>query len=270
MTALGMASPQADVIARYVTRARRRRVRRLLVRLAILAIILGGWEIVGRSTSKLFLVPFSESLAAAFDAELIGAWGTSLRAFALGYVLAAVSGVGIGLFMGRFRLAEWALNPYLTIILAAPMVALIPIFIILFGFSLASRVAIVFSFSFVYIAVNTLAGTKAVQPELSEMAAAFRLTEWQRFRWIILPGAAPLIMTGLRLGFGRATIGMLLSEMLLLAVGIGGALIESSNTFDTASVLGIVLMLLAFSWTGGSIIEALDRRINRWQRRNRS
>lgn len=257
-----------SVIAAYVARARKRRVRRLVTRLLILGLILGGWEIVGRSTSRLFLVPFSESLAATVDPEVLAAWGTSLQAFVVGYGLAAVCGIVVGLVMGRFRTAEWGLNPYLTILLAAPMVALIPIFIIIFGFSLAARVAIVFSFTFVYIAINTLAGAKSIPRELSEMSTAFRLTEWQRLRWIVVPGAAPLIMTGLRLGFGRATIGMLLSEMLLLAVGIGGQLIESSNRFDTAGVLGIVLMLLAFSWTGGTVIEAIDRRMNRWERRS--
>jgi NitT/TauT family transport system permease protein len=267
MTAVAAPAARSTILAGYVARTRRRRTRRFLTRLAILVIIIGGWEIIGRSTSRLFLVPFSEAVAATFDPDKFSAWATSLQAFVVGYALAAVCGIAIGLVMGRFRLAEWALNPYLTIVLAAPMVALIPIFIIIFGFSLAARVAIVFSFSFVYIAVNTLAGAKSVRPELNEMANAFRLSEWQRFKWIVVPGAAPLIMTGLRLGFGRATIGMLLSEMLLLAVGIGGELITSSNRFDTAGVLAIVLMLLAFSWTGGSIIEAIDRRINRWQRR---
>ncbi len=267
MTATVRVASGSDAIEGAIRASRRRQRIRLLTRVLILVSFLGIWEIVGRSTSRLFLVPFSESLLATLDPDLLAAWGTSLQAFVIGYGLACILGVAVGLLMGRFRLAEWSLNPYLTILLTAPMVALIPVFIIIFGFTLAARAAIVFSFSFVYVAINAFAGSKAVPRELVEMSDSFGLTEWQRFRWIVVRSAAPLIMTGLRLGFGRATIGMLLSEMLLLAVGIGGRLIESSNRFDMAGVLGIVLMLLAFSWIGGSAIEAADHRINRWQRR---
>ncbi len=256
-----------DVVAAYAVKNRRRNRMRLLRRVLILVGILGAWEYVGQTTSRLFLAPFSEALTAMFNPDLVAAWGPSLQSLLIGYGVAAISGVAVGLLMGRFRVAEWALNPWVTILLAVPMVALIPLFLIIFGLTLAARVAIVFAFVFVYVAINALAGSRSVPRDLLEMSDAFRLSEWQKFRWIVLPGAAPLIMTGLRLGFGRAIIGMLLGEMLLLAVGVGGKLIEASNFFDTAAVLAIVLMLLVFSWAGGSLIEAVDHRVNRWQRR---
>ena len=266
MTALAAAT-SPDAVAAYAARSQRRRRVRVLRRIAILIVILAAWEIAGRNTSRLFIAPFSESIVAMVNPRILGAWTTSLVALLLGFGIAAASGIAIGLAMGRSRFAEQALNPYLTILLTTPMIAIMPIIIVIFGLTLAARMAVVFSFCFVYIAVNTLAGTKAVPRGVAEMASSFRLSEWQKFRWIVLPSAAPFIMTGLRLGYGRAIIGMLVSEMLLLGAGIGGLLIESSNRFATASVLAIVLTLLAASWGGGTLIEAVDRRINRWQRR---
>jgi NitT/TauT family transport system permease protein len=262
-----LATAREAMVEAYYVRTRRRRRHRVVRRLVVLGAILALWEIAGQVSSPLFFAPFSESLVAVFDASFISPWLTSLQALLIGYGLASVVGIAVGLVMGRFRAAEWLLNPWLTILLAAPMVAVIPLFVVIFGLSLAARVAIVFSFVFVYVAINTFAGTKSIQRDLFEMSASFGLKEWQLFRWVVLPGAAPLIMTGLRLGFGRAIIGMLLGEMLLLAVGIGGRLLEASNYFDTAGVLAIVLMLLVFSWAGGSLIEAIDHRINRWQHR---
>lgn len=269
MIASSAPAPLADqALAGYRAIRARRRLTRTLVRLTILAVIVGGWEYVGQTTSRLFIAPFSESIVLVADPAILEAWATSAQALLVGYVAAALVGVGIGLAMGRSTLVERAVNPYLTIFLATPMVAVMPIMIVLFGLTLTARIAVVFVFSFVEIAVNALAGTKSVQPELLEMGRSFSLTAWQRFRSIVLPGAGPLVMNGLRLGFGRAVIGMLLSEMLLLTVGIGGLLIESANRFATAKVFAIVITILVVAWGGGTLIEAIDRRLNRWSRRS--
>lgn len=246
---------------------RRRRRRLRLRRIASLVVVFGAWEVVGRLAPPVTFASASEMLEAFVDLAATGVLGAafvdSLRVMAIGYVVAIVAGVSIGFVMGRLRTVNTMLDPYITVLLATPMAALIPVILILFGLSTTARIVIVFSFVLPYIIVNTTLGVRTVHPRLVEVADSFLLTEWQRVRWIVIPHAAPTVMAGVRLGFGRAIIGMLLGEMLLLVVGVGGLLVEFRQEFATASLFATVLGVLLVAVIGGAIIQEADRRIRR-------
>jgi NitT/TauT family transport system permease protein len=158
-------------------------------------------------------------------------------------------GVPLGLLMGRYRKLESFLDIYMTALLAVPMISFIPVLVIAFGLGLHSRVWIVFLFAFVIIAVNTTAGVRNVDPTLTEMARAFGARESELFLKVILPAALPMIMAGIRLGMGRAILGMVTSEMILSAVGFGVMLMTFGASFNTpalfATLLTIVLLAVA-------------------------
>lgn len=257
------------VAERYKAKWRRERRIRAARRLFLLLVFLGLWEIAGWNVSPILLAPASETLQAlatiALDGTLFDAFASSLQALAIGYLAATVMGIAIGLLMGRYRTIENLLDIYVTTALAAPMAALIPVVIIFFGLSLTARIVVVMLFVFPYVLVNTVAGVKSIRPELLEMARAFMLTEAQFFRWILLPNAGPLIMAGLRLGLARSISGMLLAELLILAVGVGGLLVHYAERFDTAELLATVVAIVIVAVIAGSLLQALDRRINRWQ-----
>ena len=146
--------------------------------------------------------------------------------------------------MARWRAAEQFINPYLNILLVTPMSALIPIMIMATGLGIVTRVFIVFSFTVVVLVVNTRTGLRTVDPTWIEMARSFGANEWQLWRKILLHGALPAILTGLRLGMARAISGMLFVELLLLALGLGRLILDFQGTFESASLYATVLVIV--------------------------
>src|SRR4051812_34036571 len=182
-----------------------------LLQVGSLLVLLAVWEIVGRNVSPLVLSPFSKTLAAWFDllttGKLLAALATSAQALFLGFALALVLGVGGGLLLARLRPLETVADFYLTILLAAPMATIIPVVNVFLGFTVAARVAVVFLFAIVVIVVNTLAGVRAVDRRVLEMAQSFGATERQLWAKVLFPAALPAIMAGVRLGLAPAGVG---------------------------------------------------------------
>lgn len=251
--------------ARRRSRTRARRLRRALS-VVILAV---AWEIVGSFVSPLFVPKLSTTVVAfgglVTSGQLVDAFRVSLPAFAIGYALAIVVGNTLGILMGIVPRFRHAMDVHVTIMLATPMAAFVPVVVIFFGLSAAARIAVVFLFSAVYMAVTSMSGVRSARAELIEMGRSFRLSRWQIFRSIILPNAAPMIMAGIRLGYGRALVGLLVSELILSSVGIGDLLLFQKGRLYTDQMFGTILTILAFAVAGGSAILALDRRLNRWR-----
>ncbi len=189
---------------------------------------------------------------------------TSNQALILGFTFAAISGIGIGLVIGRWRTAEQVIDPYLSILLATPMTALIPVLILVAGLGLFSRVLIVFLFSIVVIIVNTRTGMRTLEPSWIEMAHSFGANEWQLWRAVLFPGALPGVITGLRLGLGRALTGMVAVELTLIAVGIGRLILDYQATFEAPSVYATVLVVVIEAVLLLRLLRALEGRITPW------
>jgi NitT/TauT family transport system permease protein len=169
-----------------------------------------------------------------------------------------------GLIMGRWRLAEQYLDPYLSILIAVPKAALIPIVIMAFGLGLTSRVLITFTFAVVVITVNVRAGLRLLEPSWVEMARSFSASERQLWSKILIPGALPAILTGLRLGAARAITGMITVELLLVAVGIGRLILDFQGTFDSAGLYATILVVIAEAVLVLQSSRWLERRVVPW------
>jgi ABC-type nitrate/sulfonate/bicarbonate transport system permease component len=261
--------PGSGVLDDY-RRARRDRGRmRILRRLAVLGVLMAAWELAGRSVNPVIFPTFTSTLHAWYEMTRTGALfvgiAESLRAMLVGFGISLAIGIPVGLLMGRYRTADAILQVYLTAVLAVPMIALFPFIIVVFGIAYAAEVAVVVLFVVVYVTTTTAAGIRSTSLDLLEMADSFMLSERQQFRWVMLPAAAPLIMAGVRLGFGRAVTGMLLAELLLVGTGLGGMLDDAHSRFDSASSFAVVLTILLVAVVGVGLIQALDRRINAWR-----
>lgn len=266
------ANPEVVVVARPRTSrllASRSPLRSWLTRIASLSGFFVLWEVAARLDRTLLLPAPTRVFVALWDlvtnGELLRAFAVSVQELAIGYSLAVVAGLLIGLLMAWFRPIERIVSPYLYIVLSVPAIAFIPLLVIWIGLGLASRVAVVFIFAFPIIAVNAFTGMRGVDPQLVEMGHAFSLKQRQLFFKIILPGAIPLIMAGLRLGAGRAFIGMVASEILLVSVGVGGLIQYYNATFKMAYLFAAVLAVLVVAVVLTQLMRVLEARLSPWR-----
>ena len=175
------------------------------------------WEIAGRILGDALFAPLSSVIVTypelVEEYDLFRELATSLRQLAIGYVLGCVVGITVGTAMGRSRLADGLLQPWVSMLFATSIAALVPLFILLFGFGLAFRVAIVFMSTVWYVLLNTYHGARGVDPQLLETSRAFEATPLQTFRMVLLPALYPYILAGMRNGLAHAIRAMVIVEM---------------------------------------------------------
>ena len=205
------------------------------------------WEVAGRSTSRAFMVPFSETLVRLWQliarGEFIAQLLDSAELFLTGFALALIVGAPLGLLLARVRVLRVGVEPYIMILYATPMVALIPFILSMMGFGFAPKVLVVFLFSVFPVLYNTVEGARSIKPELIEVAKSYRSTEWSLWREVMLPYTLPYMMTGVRQAIGRALVGMIAAEFFLSSTGLGQLIMGASQDFDTAGVFASILVI---------------------------
>lgn len=265
----------ANAIGLTRTRAAANRLERVTrlatpTRASVVSVVVGiaAWELGGRLFHYAFLPPFSDVLGA--SAELIATGqilpdlAVSLAGLAAGYGLAAVFGVALGLLMGRYRKVEYLLDLYVNAFLAAPKIVFIPILFAVFGVGRPSQVAIIFLSAFFVIVANTMSAVRSVDPTYVEMARSFGAQERQLISRVLIPGALPLTMAGLRLGMGRAVKGMINGEMFIAVFGLGGLLRTYGSRFDAEQVFAVLLVVIVVALACSSVVQAIERHVTRW------
>lgn len=237
--------------------------------LAAIVGLLGGWELLGRLDISLFIPPVSDVAvvwwALLRDGTLPQAASASLWSLVKGFMPAALLGVGLGLAMGRFATVRYLFDGYVNTLMSAPLAALVPVLIALFGIRDTVVAATVFMFSFFVIVVNTVTGVRGTDRSLIEMARVFGAGELALFWRIFLPAALPAIMLGLRLGAIQAVKGMVVGEMLISLIGLGERLIYYGNTFLITRLYAVILSVLLIAVFTSQLAQALDRALIRWK-----
>jgi ABC-type nitrate/sulfonate/bicarbonate transport system permease component len=185
--------------------------------------------------------------------------------YILGFLTALVIGVPVGLAIGLFRRLNYLLDPWLSAIYATPTVALVPLIIIVLGIGLESKVFVVFLEAVFVVVVSTMAGVHAADANFHDIAESFRASRWMRFRSVVLPASVPYILTGARLGTGRALVGVVVAEFLASNGGIGfyislnGSLLQTARVYFGIVLLGILGVVL------GEAVRTIERRFERWR-----
>jgi NitT/TauT family transport system permease protein len=227
--------------------------------------VMGGfilWEIASRTvlTNRMIIVPFSTVMVTMWDLARSGElWKhvyASFTEFVVGFGLALFAGVFVGFLTGTSTRAREYLEPLISALYATPLVALIPFYIVVFGIQLASKVALVFTVAVFPIIISTQAGILSVERNLLEVASSFRASRLQIFFKVQIPAAIPFVISGLRLGVGRALTGVVVAEFFFATAGVGFMISVASQGFDTARVL---LGVLIFSLAGVAAIGLLQR-----------
>jgi len=166
--------------------------------------------------------------------------------FLIGYSLAIVVGILVGVAMGWYRDVSAALQPFVSALYSTPRIALVPLFIIWLGIGIWSKVAVVFLVAMFQILISTEAGVRAADESLIRTARSFGAKDRQIFTTIVLPGAVPFLIAGLRLGLGQALVGIVVGELYAATAGIGYEIAVAGQTFQTDRVfVGIVIIATA-------------------------
>jgi NitT/TauT family transport system permease protein len=231
---------------------------------AALVFWLALWEFVGRFELLLLFPPFTEVLAALPQvlgtASFLEAARLTVTAYLAGLGLAIVVGIALGLLMGLVKRADQILNMWVNIFLSAPLSALVPVIMILFGMGLPTVIVTVFMFAVWIIALDTRAGVLHVSPSLMEMATSFGATRGQRLKMILL-SALPEILAGIRLGVIRGVKGVVIGQLLVSIIGIGALFQLYSQNFLMAHFWALILILFAFALGLAEVIDRLEKRV---------
>jgi NitT/TauT family transport system permease protein len=222
------------------------------------------WEFVGQFELMLLFPPLSEVLLALPDVVTTPSFGEAARLTVASYLgglgLAVVVGIALGMLMGLVKAADQLLNMWVNIFLSAPLSALVPVIMILFGMGMPTVIVTVFMFAVWIIALDTRAGVLHVSPSLMEMSKSFGASPLHRFR-IVLLSALPEILAGVRLGVIRGVKGVVIGQLLVSIIGVGALFSLYSQNFLMAHFWALILILFAFALSLADLIGRLETRI---------
>ncbi|MBB4001985.1 ABC transporter permease [Aurantimonas endophytica] len=222
------------------------------------------WEIVGRLELVMLFPPFTEVLAALGDVVTSASFAEAMRitvySYVMGLSLAIVVGIAMGFLMGLVPAVDGLLNMWVNIFLSAPLSALVPIFMILFGMGTPTVIVTVFMFSVFIIALDTRAGVRHVSGSLMEMAHSFGASRFERLKIVFL-AALPEILSGVRLGVIRGVKGVVIGQLLVSIIGVGALFTLYSNNFLMAHFWALILILFTLALTLAGLVARLETRI---------
>lgn len=242
------------------------------VRHLLFAVVLfGTWEIYARRLGQPVLLPTPSAVAVAFGditvtGKLLPALLESMRLLVLGFLAALVLGIVLGLLVGRYTIADRTLSPYFNGLYALPVVALVPLVLVWFGFGLTGRVIVVFLAAFFPILINTYTGVRETPSDLLEVARAFGVdNELGLLRRVVVPATVPFMMAGVRLGIGRAVVGMAIAEVYLRLGGIGALIASYGAVFRTAYLMAAILPLPLLGIGLTKLFGLFEKRFEYWR-----
>lgn len=235
---------------------------------AMSSLILWGllWEIVGQLEFTFFIPPLSAIFTTLVEIlptkVFIKAISETAYAFVAGTFFAVTIGIPAGILMGKNRLIDELLLPWVNMFLSAPLTALVPVLMVLFGFGMKAIIITTFLFAVWIIVLNTRAGVMQINRSLVDMANSFGATPKDAFVKIYFWAALPEILSGVRIGFIRAVKGVIIGQLLISIVGFGALFELYSSNFLMKHFWAVLLVLFAMAFTISEFLAALERKVN--------
>ena len=244
----------------------RRRITPWLVPIGILI----AWEIASTSgwlSTRVLPEPWSVAKAfwsLAASGELFTHVAVSSRRAAIGFAIGGGLGLVLGLLTGTFRVAETLLDSTLQMVRNIPALALIPLVILWFGIDETAKLFLVALGVFFPVYLNTFHGIRSVDKGLIEMARSYGLSGWQLYRQVILPGALPSILVGVRFSLGLMWVLLIVAETISAQAGIGYLTMNAREFLQTDVVLVGILLYAALGKLADLAAKGLERWWLRW------
>jgi sulfonate transport system permease protein len=260
-----------DLVPLVPTSSRRTRVPRWLRRTTGPLVLLALWQLLsstGVLASDVLASPgrIAEVGWDQIDSgSLTSAMATSLQRVAIGLLLGTVIGTGLALVSGLFRIGEDLVDAPVQMLRTVPFVGLIPLFIIWFGIGEAPKVAIITLGVTFPLYLNVYAGIRGVDSQLIEAGESLGLSRWGLVRHVVLPGALPNAMTGLRYSLGIAWLALVFAEQINADAGIGFLMVQARDFLQT-DVIVVCLIVYAFlGLLADFVVRTLERLLLQWR-----
>lgn len=236
--------------------------RPLLLKLLSAVIVFGAWEIAGRIPVSYAFPTFIESMQAlatmTFDGRLFQAYVETLKPLGIGVLISAVIGIVVGLWTGLNDWFDWLFSPIFIVMQAAPLAALIPLLVMIYGIGLTSKVFVVCIMAMPVIVLNTAGAVRNTPSSLVEMGRSFQASRREVILKIVIPAASPVIFSGLRLGISAGFIGAILSELKITPTGVGDIITFSRSIADYASMYAAIFSIIALAVLFLNLLERLE------------
>jgi NitT/TauT family transport system permease protein len=230
------------------------------------------WELVGnvfQLVNPMFMSAPSLIMKAAYQLFTSGEIWNDLRVsgieFFWGYVLSVAVGIPFGIAVGWYKRAAYLFDPFVNALYSTPRVALLPLVIIWLGIGILSKVGIIFLGAVFPIMINARDGVKTTPHNLLTAARSFGANQWQIFMSVVLPSTVPFLISGLRLGVGRALIGVMVGELYAATAGIGFMITVAGATFQTDKVFVGVLVFAITGMISMELLGKLEKRFSSWR-----
>jgi ABC-type nitrate/sulfonate/bicarbonate transport system permease component len=182
-----------------------------------------------------------------------------------GYALSVLVAIPFGIMVGWYKKMSYIFDPFINAMNATPRVALLPLVIIWLGIGILSKVGIIFLGAVFPIMINTRDGVKTTPYNLLTAARSFGASEWLLFKTVVLPSTIPFILTGMRLGLGRAIVGVMVGELYAATAGIGFMITVAGATFQTDKVFVGVLIFALTGMIGMELLTRVEGRFSKWR-----
>ena len=236
--------------------------RPLFLKIISAVIIFGAWEIGGRSGVSFAFPPFSESMAAflnlVIDGTMFKAYAETLKPLVVGIIISAILGISLGIWIGLSDKFDWLVSPIFIVMQAAPIAALIPLLIMVYGIGLTSKVFVVCILAMPVIVLNTSSAVKNTPTNIKEMAKAFQGKDIDVILKIILPSSSPIIFAGLRLGVSAGFIGAILAELKITPTGVGDIISYSRSIADYPSMYAAIFSIILLAVLFLNVLEKIE------------
>jgi putative hydroxymethylpyrimidine transport system permease protein len=250
-------------------------LRRWLLPLALLALLIGAWQIAASTGAiaaalslESYLVPSPAEIASSLweNRSLLAenAWVT-LREMLLGILAALVVGVGMATLMHRWRLLRDAAYPLIVASQTIPIVVIAPILVVWFGYGITAKIVLVALFCFFPITVNALDGLRSVDPEAIKLMRSLDASRWQRFRRVEAPTALPSLFTGVKVAVVFAPLAAVFAEWAGSSSGLGHLIQSDTAYFEVARQFATVVVLAAMALVLMGLAALAERRVITWR-----
>ena len=238
------------------------RYRSLLLKFLSAIIVFGSWEIAGRVPVSFAFPTFIESMAAFWvllvEGTMFVAYVETLRPLVVGVLISALLGISIGMAIGLSRKFDWLVSPIFIVMQTAPLAALIPLLVMVYGIGLTSKVFVVCIMAMPVIVLNTSGAVRNTPASMIEMGQAFLGTKLDVILKIILPAASPIIFAGLRLGVSAGFIGAILAELKITPTGVGDIITYSRSIADYPSMYAAIFSIILLAVIFLNVLERIE------------
>ena len=237
--------------------------RSLSLKLLSAFLVFGAWEIAGRIPVSFGFPTFLDSMSAlavmTLDGTLFAAYGDTLRPLLVGLLISAFIGIAIGVAIGLTSWFDWLFSPIFIVAQAAPLAALIPLLVMVYGIGLTSKVFVVCIMAMPVIVLNTAGAVRNAPINLKEMGRSFLGSRRDIILKVVIPSASPIIFSGLRLGTSAGFIGAILSELKITPTGVGDIITYSRSIADYPSMYAAIFSIIVLAVLFLNLLEKIER-----------